>query len=75
MPTFSRSIGQEWGTQAERDIERRHEPEVGPVGSLKDQSIAKRSTYGVRRDKDPFRSGRERPTESLQLIDKGIHRA
>jgi hypothetical protein len=28
----------------------------------------------VRRDKDPFRTGRVCPTERFQLVDKGIHR-
>ena len=48
-------------------------PEVGPVGALEDKPVAQCPADGVRRDKDPFRSGRKCPTEGLQLVDKGVH--
>jgi hypothetical protein len=69
------ALDEERRAHEERDIERCDKPEVSPVGALEDQSIAEGPAYGVRRDKHPFRSRGECPTDGFQLVDKGIHRA
>ena len=67
------ALDEERRAHEERDVERRDEPEVGPVGALEGQPVAEGPANDMRRDKDPFRSGRECPTERLQLVDKRIH--
>ena len=67
------TLDEERRAHGERDVERRDEPEVGPVGALEDESVAKRSTDRVRGHEDPLRSRRECPAEGLQLVDKWIH--
>jgi hypothetical protein len=58
---------------AERDIERRHEPQVQPIGSAQRNPLTDGPANGVRRHEHPLRAGAVRTTELSELIDEGIH--
>ena len=61
-------LDQERGTHAERDIKRRHEPEVRPVRALQDQSVAECSANGVRGHKDPLGARGVDRAETFELF-------
>ena len=67
------ALDEERRAHAERDVEGRDEPEVGPVGALEDQSIAERPADGVRRHEHPLRSRGIGRAETFQLVDKWVH--
>ena len=77
-PLFRRvdaALDEERRAHAERDVERRDEAEVRPVGALEHEPVAERAADGVRRHEHPLRARGMRAAELLQLVDEeGIHR-
>src|SRR5207247_1775662 len=60
-------------THPERDVERRDEAKVGPIGALEDKPVAECPSERVGRDKDPLRAGAMGGAETSQLGDEWIH--
>ena len=70
---FDATLDEEWRAHAKRDVERRHESEVQPVGPAERDALADRSADRVRRDKDPLRTRGMRRAETGELADEWIH--
>ena len=67
MPRSTRSA------HPERDVEKRDEAKVGPVGAFEDEAVTERASECVSRDKDPLRTRAMCRAETSELGDKWIH--
>ena len=67
------ALDQERRAHAERDVERRDEAEVEPVGALERYPLAQRATQRVGRDEDPLRARAMRRAEMRELGNERIH--
>ena len=56
-----------------RDVERRDEAKVGPVGALEDETVAECPSERVGRNKNPLRAGAMCRAETSELGDEWIH--
>ena len=75
-PLFGRidaALDEERRAHAERDVERRDEAQVDPVGALEGEPLAERAADRVRRHEDPLRARGMGRAETFQLVDKWIH--
>ena len=67
------ALDEERCAHAERDVERRHEAEVEPVGAFARDPLAERASERVRRHENPFRAGTVFGAETSELGDEWIH--
>ena len=67
------ALDEERRAHAERDVERRDESKVGPVGALEDEAVAEGASERVGRDEDPLRARAMCRAETSELGDEWIH--
>jgi hypothetical protein len=67
------AFDEKWRSHAQSDVEGSDEPEIRPIGSFKNESIAERPSHRMCRYKNPLGSGRIASAEAFQLIDEGVH--
>jgi hypothetical protein len=57
---------------ADRDVERRHEPQVGPVAAVARQTLAQRESQRVVGHEHPLGADRLGPAQVGKLVDEGF---
>jgi hypothetical protein len=70
---FDPTLNEKRGAHPEREVERRHEPEIQPVRTAKSDPLSERPTDRMRRDKHPLGAGDVGARELRQLLNEWIH--